>query len=112
MKHIERLHSIIEKNLFCLDPVMDYARLTKTITRLANVLADTDTDESVWSIGEYSPCCLSDLIVGAYWHYTEWHSGQFSDGYAALSALGRVFSPNMSGSEPENEAYLALADIA
>ena len=55
---------------------------------------------------------LMDLIVGAYWHYTEWHSGQWSKGYAALSALGRIYSPNMETVDPDNMAYQGLNRLA
>jgi hypothetical protein len=55
---------------------------------------------------------LDDLIVGAYWHYSEWHGGQSSKSYVALCALGQVFTPGMSRADEDNEAYQALNSLA
>ena len=67
-------------------------------------------DETNWYLGEGLECSLSDLIPGAYWSLTEWHGGQWSEEYAALCALGSIFSPGMtcppeSGEYPEWTAY-------
>ena len=112
MSALNRLFNVIDKSLFTICGKLDYARITDAITRLADTVQDTETDESTWAIGEFGACTLGDLIVGAYWHYTEWHSGQFSDGYAALCALGAVFSPGMGGPEEDNEVYQALNALA
>ncbi|MCP5006544.1 MAG: hypothetical protein GY941_21780 [Planctomycetes bacterium] len=112
MEQIKRLYNLIDKQLFTVNGNLSYDRLTSAITRLANLITDTDTDENLWYIGENGYCSLSDLISGAYWHYTEYHCGQWSDGYAALSALGNVFSPGMTYPEKDNIAYQVLADIA
>ena len=63
-----------------------------------------DATEFMWdSIGEHTEAPLGDLIVGAFWTLTEWHAGQSSPEYAALSALGNVFSPGCGcGPEPES----------
>ena len=53
-------------------------------------------EETNWSLGESLECSLDSLIVGAYWSLTEWHAGQASDSYAAMCALGAIFSPGMS----------------
>jgi len=111
-KNIERLFNVVNRSLFRVDGKLDYNRLTNTITRLCDVLADTETDEDVWAIGEFTECSLSDLIVGAYWHYSEWHSGQWSTGYFALCALGRIVNPGMTGIEKDNDAYLMLNSMA
>lgn len=68
-------------------------------------------EETNWSLGEFLECSLDSLIVGAYWSLTEWHSGQWSDEYAALCALGAIFSPGITSAPessedgPEWEAY-------
>lgn len=68
-------------------------------------------DESKWYYGETGACCLSDFIAGAYWSFSEWHAGQDSPEYAALCALGSIFSPGMTNTpeegEPECDAYKA-----
>jgi len=94
---------------------LDYDRITQAITLLADTVANTETDEFIWSIGESGHFHLDSLIVGAYWHYSEWHGGQSSPEYAALSSLGGVFSPNMSILEvdsSEYDVYSQLNDLA
>jgi hypothetical protein len=93
---------------------MDYARITASITALANhVYSASDLDEFVWdTVGEYGEFTLGDLIEGAYWHYTEWHGGMLSSGYGALCALGEVYSPGMDSCETDNVAYQLLNELA
>ena len=68
-----------------------------------------DETEHIWgTIGEHSEACLGDLIVGAFWTFMEWHAGQSSPESAALSALGRIYSPGItSGPEPESGEAIA-----
>ena len=113
-KNIERLHALICRALFRINSPLDYDRTTDAIIRLCEVIQDTETDETTWWIGE-DECALADLIPGAFWHYTEWHAGQYSKGYRALSALGQIFSPGMSCLErdsAEYDAYQALEQMA
>ena len=70
----------------------------------------SDTEETDWSLGEFTEASLDYLVIGAYWSLTEWHAGQHSTEYAALSALGSIFSPGMTmppidGEESEYAAY-------
>jgi len=97
---IRALHSAIEKTLFTIEPIFTYNRLTQAIDLLARLVHDYpgESDE-LWAIGEFGHCSLDSLIVAAYWHYSNWHNGQSSDSYTALSALGQVFKPGMT-SEP------------
>lgn len=111
-RNIERLFNVIDKSLFTITGKLDYDRLTDALIVLANEINKTDTDESIWYLGECGNCTLGDLIPGAYWHFTEWHGGQWSKGYAALSALGQIFDPGMSCGEDDNEAYQALETMA
>jgi hypothetical protein len=55
-----------------------------------------DEDETNWSLGEFGECTLDSLLIGAYWALSEWHAGQSSPEYAALCAIGGIFSPGMS----------------
>ena len=112
MNSIKQLYAIAHHNIGTINGTMNYDRVTDTLIKLANVLSDSDTDESTWYIGENGYFSLSGLIVGAYWHYTEWHGGQFSKGYAALSALGQVFQPGMEMPDDENIAYQLLNELA
>ena len=110
MNRISALYNVVSHNLLFNTSTMDYDRLTQAITRLANTLADTETSEDTWWLGDDLP--LSDLITGAYWHYTEWHAGQCSMSYAALSALGRIYSPNMAVPDLDNIAFQILDEMA
>jgi len=101
MDTIEKLYNIAHHNIGTINGTMDYNRITDTLITLANVICDSETDENIWWIG-----------VGAYWHYTEWHGGQSSKGYTALSALGQVFQPNMAMPDDENLAYQLLNQLA
>jgi len=114
IQNVKRVFKVIDNSLFMISGKLDYDRVTDAIIKLADLVNDSPADDSdeLWSIGEFGTCSLPDLIVGAYWHYTEWHGGQWSKGYAALSALGSVFSPNMSTPEYGNEAYMALDEAA
>lgn len=111
-RNIERLFNVIDKSLFFITGTLDYERITDALIVLSNELINTETDESIWYLGECGNCMLGDLIEGAYWHFTEWHSGQFSKGYAALSALGQIFDPGMSCSDEDNTCYQSLNELA
>ena len=78
--------------------------LPRALSLLARAVHTHETDESIWSsLGEHTEAPLGDLIVGAYWAMTDWHAGQSSPEYAALCALGQVYSPGMtSGPEPDS----------
>ena len=109
IKNITNLYNLIDLSIGSINPPLDtYSRVTDAIIALANAVSDYegDTDE-LWYIGEYGYMGgLASLIVGAYWHYTHWHGGQWSQGYAAFSALGRVFNPNMSTLDDEAPEYM------
>ena len=90
-------NTIMQSELFRLNgPKIDLPDALITLSR-----AITEEEETDWSLGEFLECSLDSLIVGAYWSLTEWHGGQSSPEYAALCALGCIFSPGMS-SPPEN----------
>jgi hypothetical protein len=103
----EALHRAIESTLFTIHPKFDYNRLTDAIDLLARIVHDYPGDgDDIWSIGESGYCDIGSMIVGAFWHYTEWHAGQWSPSYKALCALGTVFDPRMSnGPEPGSSEY-------
>ena len=112
--NIKRLFCVIDNSLFMTTGKLDYNRITDAITKLSNELhhAPEEELEHILYIGESGNCYLPDLIEGAFWHYSEWHSGQWSQGYAALSALGQVFSPGMTTPDSDNPAYTMLNSMA
>lgn len=119
---IRALHSVLIRELFTIHASWDYSRITQAVDLLARLVhdcpenPDTGDNSQLWAIGESDYADIGSLIVGAYWHYAEWHNGQWSPEYRALCALGNVFSPGMTrGPEPgtsERDAYLALDRIA
>jgi len=111
-RNIERYRAIVEKALTRTDSTLDYTRTVEAIERLAYLVTATETDETVWYLGEFG-YPLDSIIVGAYWHFTEWHSGQWSDGYRVLSALGGIFTPGMcaAGPEPDSAEQLVYQDL-
>ena len=116
MNKIEAAFQPISDAVFTTKGGMTYAELTRAIIDLCELIQSEETDENTWTIGEFGNCDLGAFIVGAYWHYTEWHTGQRSESYSALCALGRIFSPGMaSGPEEETaerDTYQLLADMA
>ena len=109
MKNIERLFNVVNRSLFRIDGNLDYERTTQAIIKLCSAINDYDGEsESLWYLGEFGDCMLDDLIAGAFWHYTEYHGGQYSIGYAALSALGSIYDPGMESGVPDNPAYQEL----
>ena len=110
LKNVKTMARMIDRNLFQIGGTLDYSRITCAITRLADMIADCDGGEEIWWI-ELNSGSLDELIVGAYWHYSQWHGGQSSIGYAALSALGNIFSPGMGGEET-NETSQELDNMA
>lgn len=95
---------IIKSSLFRLDgPQID---LCESLIELCEAI--NREDKTNWNLGEFDDCTLADLLIGAYWSLTEWHWGQWSPEYAALCAIGSIFSPGMScspTSEEEPEFY-------
>lgn len=114
---IRALHKAIESSLFHRVAPLNYAKVTQAIDLLARLVHDYPGETDDWLyIGEFGACSLDSLIVGAYWHFAQWHGGQSSPEYRALSALGDVFSPGMT-SEPqrgdsEYDVYKALDFMA
>ena len=118
IKNITNLYNLIDLSIGSnTPPLANYSRVTDAIITLANAVAEHEgDDEQVWYIGEHGYMGgLDSLIVGAYWHYTDYPSGRYSQGHAASWALGRVFSPNMSALDEDGGefmAYQALQTLA
>ena len=109
MKTKQLFNSILQSSLFRLNgPEID---LCAVIIALCDAIKAED--ETNWSLGECGECTLDSFLIGAYWSLTEWHGGQWSDEYAALCAIGSIFSPGMtsppeSDEEPERWPYVAV----
>jgi hypothetical protein len=115
-KNITRLYNVAYRSIFTFTGKLSYDRVTDCLIKLANEIMETDTDESLWGIAEFDEAGLDGLVIGAYWHFTQWHTGMSSKGYRALCELGRVYSPGMeTGPETETRehcAYVMLEEMA
>ncbi|MFN9115277.1 MAG: hypothetical protein ACK5XN_34910 [Bacteroidota bacterium] len=116
-KQISALHAVLCRELFTINAKLPYSTLTSLFKLLAqSVKQYADDSEQLWYIGETDAATLDSLIVGAYWHYSEWYSGQWSDEYATMCALGKVFSPGCTSApkrgESEFDVYHALGKMA
>tara|TARA_R110000822_G_scaffold43512_1_gene117352 strand:- start:348 stop:737 length:390 start_codon:yes stop_codon:yes gene_type:complete len=112
MKNIKSLFNLAEKTVCTINTPLDYERLQDCLISLSNEIMRHDGEtEDIWYIGEGGYCSLPDLIVGAYWHFTEWHEGMTSKSYATLCALGEVFSPHCTSIESEREDGCQSAEV-
>ena len=109
---INRLHSLLYKNICTIDQTLSYDRIIEALRILGDTLDRYHGDNEDWIyIGEFT-IPIDDLIVGSYWHLTEYHAGQYSDTYKALCSLGSVFSPGMeSGPDPDTCEYMIYEDL-
>lgn len=84
--------------------------LSEALIELANSIIHNEPEsEGDWLyMGEGLECSCPDLITGAYWALTEWHGGQSSIEYQALSILGTIYNPNMA-SGPESDSGEQIA---
>lgn len=117
LKKITQLHAELQQSIFTIQEVLTYDQLAGKFIELANAVKAYPGEAEDWCyIGDDAWCGLADMFVGAFWHYTEWHSGQASESYAAYCALSRIVSPGMTtGPEPETSeqhCYDALQEMA
>ena len=109
MKTEQLFNSILQSSLFRLNgPDIDLCAVIIDLCDAINAEEETD-----WFLGEFGDCTLDSFLVGAYWSLTEWHGGQYSPEYAALCAIGSIFSPGCtsppaSDEEPERWPYVAV----
>jgi hypothetical protein len=112
LKTIERYHGLICRSLFRNDSSLSYDRTLLAIKNLVMALENTETDESVWYIGELSDATLGDLIVGSYWFLIDYHGGQSSLAYNVASILSGIDNPGCTNKpepdSPEQMVYDAL----
>lgn len=117
MNQLTNLHAFINSAIFTIKPACTYQELTAKFIELCDIINKEDNDSEWYHIGEHSESELGALVAGAMWHYTEWHSGQFSDSYAALSACSGIYDPGMTCAPDDSDeygydAYTQLAALA
>ena len=115
MKNIRRIYNVLENSLFTINGKLDYDRVMDGIILLCDHINQEEDTEQIW---EYQKHCVAimDFLPGAYWHFTAWHGGQDSKSYAALCAVGSIFTPGMSALDLDNggesETYWQLERLA
>ena len=113
---ITRLVDILERNVTQINPPLGYNRVIRALELLGIAVNEYPGETEDWLYINDCSYGSEAFIVGGYWHLTEWHSGQWSDSYRAMSALGTVFSPGMTdGPEPESceqDIYEMLEQLA
>ena len=125
IKNVKRIYNVIQNSLFMTTGNLSYDRLTDAVIMLCEQIQSVDDEsEELWYIGGMSHAALGDFIAGAYWHFTEWHDGQYSKSYQALCALGNIFTPSIIFTPSvmvceddydccgENDTYTLLNDMA
>lgn len=106
LEAIEEKFNLLQKSIMFEDGTLSYDEIQDELINLCQLIEELHGyDESLWSIGEYTDCTLDSLIVGAFWHFTEWHDGQESKSYAILCALGSIFSPGMSTLDEDSPEF-------
>jgi len=90
-RHIERLTKLLNHNINCVNGSLTYGRIQEALRILCEKIEELEDTENVWYLDD-----LTDILIGSFWHFTEWHGGQSSDTYLTLCFLGRIFSPGMS----------------
>lgn len=115
MNTIEQAFEKVRHELFYNPCRLDYEAVTDSIIDLCSMIIDREDKEGtedIWYLGESTECCMDDLIVGAYWHYYDWHAGQYSQSYLALCRLGEIYSPNMvNGPEPDSSEEMVKKEL-
>ena len=104
----------------------DYPMVVQLIRLLAYNIRQNETETvGTWYIGEDDTATdfnFLDLLIGSYWFFADYHGGQASIEYQALSQLSLIFKPGpISGgygshhtgpdSEGEAHAYEWLKDL-
>lgn len=113
LKNIQRLYSVAYNTIATINGRLSYERVTDCLIKLADMVAEKETPEFfLQETGEFKEFALDSLLIGAYWHYEQWHGGQSSKGYRALCAIGRIYSPGMeSGPEQGTGERIAFEQL-
>tara|TARA_R110000851_G_scaffold264328_1_gene416889 strand:+ start:843 stop:1520 length:678 start_codon:yes stop_codon:yes gene_type:complete len=114
MKKLTTAYNDIYKSILTINPVFNYDQLAQKFIDLSTLISALPDDNDSWYyIGEFNESDLMNTVIGAYWHYSQWHSGQNSISYAALCALVSIYTPNMEcePSNPDDSGYDAFEQL-
>ncbi len=113
MTRLEKIHGLICNTLFTIEPPLTANKLPKAFQTMVKLIQSEPLDSNWHSIGEFSAATIEDLIVGAYWFYSENYCGQASEEYATMCVIGSIFDPGRTrlGKGTELEVYQALEKL-
>jgi hypothetical protein len=86
----------------------DYQGYMDSLIALCENIDSTPEDTLDYWYDEYS---LWDLIDASYFHFCEYHEGQYSRSYEALSALSKVYKPSPLGQYEESNGLKESIDF-
>ena len=102
-KNTNRFFRVVSRALFRINSTLGYNRTIEAISRLAEVVHSTETEEDVWYIGECSDATLDSIIVGAYWFVNDFCSDDPIKFQRIRFNLSEVFKPGCT-TGPEEES--------
>jgi hypothetical protein len=118
MQKLIDLHKQIDLSINSINPVFHYSALAEKFIELCELIENLPDDNDNWYyIGDD---CYENIVynlVGAFWHYMQWHAGQNSIEYRAYCALNSIYTPNME-TEPTSSddegfnTYTSLCELA
>ena len=110
-KRTVRLFKVITRSLFE-GSSLSYSRTVDAIIGLGQSVHEQE--EIDYSLGECGAADIASLLVGAFWFFADYHGGQFSPEYKALSVLGETYDPGFASGpqndSSESEVYSALEE--
>ncbi len=86
--------------------------LPEAIIALCEEIEKEDSESDWHYLGEGYEACAGDMLVGFYWALTEWHGGQSSIEYQALSAIGKIFNPGCTSGLEADSGEKTAYDMA
>ena len=109
MEKIKLLYELCHELLFVQvrfeDDMSYYNETILALRELAQAVIEFEGDwDELWTIGEFGCASLDNLLIGAYWFATDYHSGQWSPEYALLCAIGETYSPGRCCCGPEKDS--------
>jgi hypothetical protein len=109
-KNINRYFRVVSRALFRTDSSLSYNRTLEAISKLAEVVHSTETEEDVWYIGADEGASLDQVLAGACWFCADYYGGQNSSEYKLLSILGKVYNPGCENGPKEESSEQDVYD--
>ena len=104
LSKLERYSGVVERSLFRLGNTLSYERTIDAIIKLSKCVKEASEEhkDKIFNSDSYS---IEQFLVGAYHFFCDYHGGQFSKEYEALSCISFVYNPGMSGIDQDSLEY-------